>query len=251
VLHYHRPPQLWRYTGYLERQLPLVDRFIAMSEFSRAKHREFGFPRDMSVVPYFLPDAEEAPVATDDASPHERPYFLFVGRLEKIKGLDDVIPVFESFDRADLLIAGDGDYADHLRSLAAGNPRVRFLGRVPPDELSRYYRHAEALLVPSVCFETFGIIIIEAFKQGTPVIARRIGPFPEILDRAGAGDLFETAAELEVALHRYLDEPDRRARLSEAAVEAFNANWSESAVLPRFLAVVDEAGRSREMSPRR
>ena len=245
VLHYHRPPQPWRYTGYLERQLPLVDTFIAMSEFSRRKHREFGFPRDMAVLPYFLPDTEGEPPGPDDVSPHSRPYFLFVGRLEKIKGLDDVIPVFGAFDRADLLIAGDGDYGNDLRTLAAGNPRVRFLGRLAPADLSRYYRHAAALLVPSVCFETFGIIIIEAFRQGTPVVARRIGPFPEIVDGAGAGDLFETPAELEAALHRYLDEPERRSRLSRAATQSFRELWSESAVLPRFMDVVAEAMRLR------
>jgi glycosyltransferase involved in cell wall biosynthesis len=242
-LTYKRPPQLWRETGFLERELHHVQRFIAMSEFSRAKHREFGFPRDMTVVPYFLPDVEAAPAAADDVSPHDRPYFLFVGRLERMKGLDDVIPVFSRFDRADLLIAGDGEHADTLRALAAGNPRVKFLGRVAPADLSRYYRHAAALLVPSVCYETFGIIIIEAFRQGTPVVARRIGPFPEILETAGAGDLFETAAELEVALHRYLDDPDRRARLGAAAVAAFSRHWSESAVLPRFMDVVSDAVR--------
>ena len=243
---YRRPPQLWRSTGFLERELHHVDTFIAMSEFSRAKHREFGFPRDMSVVPYFLPDVEAAPPAVDDHSPHDRPYFLFVGRLEQIKGLDDVIPVFAHFDRADLLIAGDGEHAGALHALAAGNPRVKFLGRVAPDDLSRYYRHATALLVPSVCYETFGIIIIEAFRQGTPVVARRIGPFPEILDAAGAGDLFENAAELETALHRYLDDGERRARLSRAAVESFGKYWSESAVLPRFMDVVREAVREKQ-----
>lgn len=248
-LTYRRPPQLWRETGMLERELHHVQTFIAMSEFSRAKHREFGFPREMAVVPYFLPDMEDEPVVADgDMSPHDRPYFLFVGRLEKIKGLDDVIPVFATFHRADLLIAGDGEYTDTLRTLAAGNPRVKFLGRVAPADLSRYYRHATALLVPSVCFETFGIIIIEAFRQGTPVVARRIGPFPEILDAAGAGDLFENAAELEVALHRYLDDVDRRARLSTAAVAAFRKYWSESAVLPKFMAVVRDALVARSAS---
>jgi glycosyltransferase involved in cell wall biosynthesis len=242
VLHYRRPPQLWRYTGALGRSLHHVDAFIAMSEFSRAKHREFGFPRDMAVVPYFLPDAGDAASApASDPPPHDRPYFLFVGRLEKIKGLDDVIPVFARLGRADLLIAGDGEYGDTLRAIAAGNPRVKFLGRVAPDELSRYYRHAAALLVPSVCFETFGIIIIEAFRQGTPVVARRIGPFPEILAHSGGGDLFETPAELEAVLHRYLDEPDRRDRLGQAGRAAFNTTWSERAVVPRFLGVVHRA----------
>ncbi len=247
VLSYRRPPQLWRYTGLLERELRHVDRFVAMSEFSKAKHKEFGFSRDMTVVPYFLPDADDAPVVAADASPHDRPYFLFVGRLEKIKGLDDVLPVFDRFDRADLLIAGDGEYTATLKAIAGDNPRIKFLGRVTPTDLSRYYRHAAALLVPSVCFETFGIIIIEAFRQGTPVVARRIGPFPELLDHAGAGDLFDSPEQLEAALHQYLDDPDRRARLSAAAVKAFKETWSETAVIPRFMQVVSEARIASEM----
>ena len=251
-LAYKRPPQLWRYTGYLERQLGYVDEFIAMSEFSRRKHREFGFPREMTVVPYFLPEVTEGTKVTEategrgaEGSPHPRPYFLFVGRLEKIKGLDDVIPVFETFDRADLLIAGDGEYAEVLKGIAKGNPRVKFLGRVAPADLSRYYRHAAALLVPSVCFETFGIIIIEAFRQGTPVVARRIGPFPEILEASDGGDLFDDARDLAAVLHRYLDEPDRRARLGAAARAAFSARWSEAAVIPQFLDVVRRAALKR------
>jgi glycosyltransferase involved in cell wall biosynthesis len=201
------------------------------------------------VVPYFLPDVEQGSGAggrgSADARPHERPYFLFVGRLEKIKGLDDVIPLFRGFERADLLIAGDGEYGATLRALAGDNPRVRFLGRVAPADLSRYYRHAEALIVPSVCFETFGIIIIEAFRVGTPVIARRIGPFPEIVEAADGGDLFATAAELEAALHRYVDDRDRRHRLGEAGRRAFAERWSESAVMPRFLDVVRTAAARR------
>ena len=249
VMTYRRPPQAWRYTGKLERELTHVDSFIAMSEFSRQKHREFGFPRDMEVVPYFLPDVAgksgESGESGESGSPHDRPYFLFVGRLEKIKGLDDVIPVFEKFDRADLLIAGDGDYAAQLKQLAGGNPRVKFLGRVAPADLSRYYRHAAALIVPSVCFETFGIIIIESFRQGTPVVARRIGPFPEILEHSGGGDLFDTPAELEQVLDRYLDDPARRDRLGGAGLAAFSSTWSESAVIPRFMDVVRRAAQAK------
>ncbi len=125
-----------------------------------------------------------------------------MGRLEKIKGLDDVIPVFGEYSGADLVIAGDGEYAATLRERAKGLERVHFLGRVGLDELRRYYEHAVALIVPSVCFETFGIILIEAFKQGTPVIARRIGPFPEIVTTSGGGELFATQDELVAAMRR-------------------------------------------------
>ena len=188
-LSYGRPPQWWRSLGTLERALDQVDTFIAMSEFSRRKHAEFGFPRPMEVLPYFLPDeGEPVSAAAEDATVHPRPYFLFVGRLERIKGLQDVIPLFRDYPDADLLVAGDGDYAPDLRQQAEGMPQVRFLGRVDPALLSRYYRNAVALIVPSVCYETFGIILIEAFRQGVPVVARRFGPFPEIVARAGGGN---------------------------------------------------------------
>ncbi|MDX2119769.1 MAG: glycosyltransferase family 4 protein [Gemmatimonadota bacterium] len=240
-LTYRRPPQLWRRTGYLERELHHVDAFIAMSEFSRQKHREFGFPREMEVLPYFLPDPEPAGARVGGAAPHARPYFLFVGRLEKIKGLDDVIPVFRDYPGADLVIAGDGEYGATLRALGEGMPNVRFLGRVPLEELRRYYEHAIGLIVPSVCFETFGIILIEAFRQGTPVIARRIGPFPEIVETSGGGELFGTRDELVAAMRRLQEDPARRARLAAAGYAAFVSRWSERAVVPQYLDIVARA----------
>jgi glycosyltransferase involved in cell wall biosynthesis len=246
VLIYRRPPQLWRYTGYLNRQLKHVDAFIAMSEFSRRKHLEFGFPRDMEVVNYFLPDESPNTDSHDDQPANERPYFLYVGRLEKIKGLDDVIPIFRRYPDADLLIAGDGEHAARLKSLAAGIPNVRFLGRLAPEELNRYYRQSVALIVPTVGFETFGIILIEAFRQATPVLARRIGPFPEIVERCGGGLLFGDAEELLQAMRRIQRDRSVRDKLAQSARRGFEEYWTESAVMPRYLDVVRQAARARQ-----
>jgi glycosyltransferase involved in cell wall biosynthesis len=245
TLAYRRPPQLWRWTGYLDRQLRYVDSVIAMSEFSRRKHLEFGLPCDPEVLPYFLPDPEPDARTVVGPSPNERPYFLFAGRLERIKGLDDVIPMMRAFDAADLVIAGDGEHATHLKQLAAGIPHVKFVGRVTPDELRRYYAHAIALLVPSVCFETFGIVLIESFRQGTPVIARRLGPFPEIVAESQGGELFDTPEELQSAMHRLLRDPAHRNRLSDAGYQAYVDRWSESAVVPRYLDIVHRAAQRR------
>ncbi len=235
-LAYRRPPQLWRWTGLLERELHHVDVFIAMSEFSRAKHQEFGFPRPMEVLPYFLPEGSDAPAAGQ--RPQARPYFLFVGRLERIKGLQDVIPLFAGPGAADLLIAGDGEFGGELRAQAAGLDRVRFLGRVASEELARYYQHAVALIMPSLCFETFGITLLEAFRQATPVIARRLGPLPEIVETAGGGELFGTREELSAAMAGLLADPGRRAALGEAGRRAFQAHWCERVVVPRYLEIV-------------
>jgi glycosyltransferase involved in cell wall biosynthesis len=238
VLHYRRPPQLWRYTGLLEKMQQHVDTFIAMSEFSRDKHREFGFSREMEVVNYFLPETSPEHATPEETSPHDRPYFLFVGRLEKIKGLDDVIPVFEQYTEADLLIAGDGEYTGTLQNIARGNPRIKFLGRVAPEQLDRYYQHAIALIVPSVCYETFGIILIESFRQGTPVLARRIGPFPEIVARSGGGELFDGPGDLLTAMRKIQSDPEYRDKLAIRGHEGFLKNWSEAAIIPQFLDVI-------------
>ena len=239
-LHYRRPPQLWRQTGFLEREIRHVDLFIAMSDFSRRKHAEFGFPREMEVLPSFLPAADPS-VASGGDAPHARPYFLFVGRLERLKGLQDVIPLFNGAGPADLVVAGDGDFGAELRAQAAGMARVHFLGRVAPEALARYYRDAIALVVPSLCFETFGIILLESFRQSTPVIARRVGPFPEIVERSKGGLLFDSADELRAAMDRLRTDAVFRTNAAIAGRQAFETHWQESVVVPEYLSLVRRA----------
>ena len=244
-----RPPQLWRHTGLLEGELHHVDAFIAMSEFSRQKHREFGFAPEMEVLPSFLPPtsecASDAANAGSSERPQTRPYHLFVGRLERLKGVQDLLPHFAGDGDVDLLIAGDGTYASVLRSMAAGMPRVRFLGRTAADDLVRYYRHAVALLVPSLCFETFGMVLLEAFRESTPVIARRLGPFVEMVESTGAGALFSDAPELAAAMQGLQRDPARRAAAGAAALDAFAARWQESVVIPGYLEIVRRAAERR------
>jgi glycosyltransferase involved in cell wall biosynthesis len=148
-LRYHRPPQLWRRTEFFQRQLRHVDTFIALSEFSRAKHHEFGFPFPMEVLPPLVADAPLVAGSDASASPHPRPYFLCVARLEPIKGLHTVIPCFQGDAPADLIIAGAGSQEAELRALAGGSPRIHFVGRLTSQQLWRYYRHAIAHIAAS------------------------------------------------------------------------------------------------------
>jgi glycosyltransferase involved in cell wall biosynthesis len=239
---YRRPPQLWRATGLLERHLDSVDTFLAASEFSRRKHAAMGFPREMEVLPYFLPEADARAAAPASLErPHARPYFLFVGRLERLKGLDDVIPAFADFPAADLLVAGDGTHAAALRRIAAGAAGVRFLGRVSDEMLARCYAHALAVLVPSAGYETFGITVIEAFREGKPVLARAIGPLPEMVEGSGGGLLFSNPAELRAALTRLAGDAELRAGLGRAGLAAQKARWSERVVVDQYLEIVARA----------
>ncbi|MEZ5294102.1 MAG: glycosyltransferase family 4 protein [Vicinamibacterales bacterium] len=238
-----RPPQAWRYTGALTRALARVDAFVARSEFSRAKHAEFGFPRPMDVVPYGVP-MPAAPVS--GPSPHPRPYFFFAGRLEAIKGVEDVIDAFTGDTGPDLVIAGAGTLDDALRARAAGRPRVHFVGRLPADRLAPYYRHALASLVPSKGFETFGMVAIEALAQGTPVIARRLGPLPEIVEATGGGVTFATAAELSAHLDAYARDPAAARAHGERGRLAAMALYNPDHVTSQLLEVIErEVNRTR------
>jgi glycosyltransferase involved in cell wall biosynthesis len=236
-LSYGRPPQLWRHTGLLERKLDHVDAFIAMSRFSRDKHREFGFPRDMEVLPGFVRDS--GPPSHRAGQHDERPYFLFVGRLESLKGLDDVIDAFAAFTDADLVIAGQGAQRAELEARAQGNARVRFLGFQCGDELSRLYSGAHAVIASSRGYETFGLSVIEAYSRGVPVLARRFGSYLELVEGTGAGETFADAAELQSAMHRMVRDTERRGEMGAAAYALFRSTFSEDVVVPRYLALVE------------
>jgi len=255
VLSYGRPPQLWRYTGLLERCVADVDVFVARSRFSREKHREFGFSQPMEVLPYFLPGTvPEQPDRQPTPRPHDRPYFLFVGRLTRIKGLDSMIPVFARYPDADLLVIGDGEELPALRAQAAGLPNVKFLGRVPNEQLQPYYQHAIASLMPTRGYETFGIVLIEAFRYGSPVIARRIGPLPEVVEAAAGGLLFGDDEELLAAMRRLQQDTAFRDACAASGYRACRERWSEDVVIGRFLEMIearlaDRPGRAAASRP--
>ena len=161
----------------------------------------------------------------------------FVGKLgysQKLKGLDDVIPIFAAYPDADLLIIGTGSYESELKRQAADVETVHFIGRLAQDRISRYYRSAIALLVPSVCFETFGITLIESFREGTPVIARDIGPFGEIVKQCHGGILYSDSDGLQKAMRRLQADTEGRRTMARAARAGFEKWWSEESVLKLY-----------------
>ena len=234
-----RPPQAWRYTGALERAARHVHQFIAPSRFTVRSHAERGFGPAMTTLPYFI-DRADGDWQTPAPRPHARPYFLFVGRLEAIKGLQTLIAAWDKVTDFDLLVAGDGDYAGALRAQAAGNPRIRFLGHVPQDQLGALYVHAVACLVPSLVYETFGIIVIEAFMRKTPVIARDLGSLTEIVEDSGGGLVFRTEDELLAAVARLGASADERQTLGQRGYDAFLRYWSREAHLPQYYALLEQ-----------
>jgi glycosyltransferase involved in cell wall biosynthesis len=242
-----RPPQFWRATGLLRRATRLIDRFLAPSRFVRDKHRELGMTLPTTVLPYFLPDRRPQP--TSDPPPHPRPYFLFVGRLERIKGVDTILPQFRRPGAADLVVAGEGRELPALRGAAAGMPNVTFLGAQPYERLRSLYRHAIALIVPSVCYEVFPMVILEALAEATPVIARNLAGAAEAVSDSQGGLLFDSDAELQAAMDRMRSDSELRQALGANGQRVFLDRWTSDAHLRSYLAVVEECREARMAAP--
>jgi len=239
-----RPPQLWRFTDYLKRATSHVDLFLAPSRFAAAKHTERGFARPFSVLPLFV-DEDETDWRLED-SPHPRPYVLYVGRLERLKGVDTLIRAFEACADLDLLIAGRGAEEGALKALAATNPRIRFLGGVPPNRLGPLYAHAVASCIPSLTFEVFPTVAIESLAQRTPVVARDLGGLTEIVRDSGGGVLFTTDRDLVEALHTLSRDPSLRREMGERGYGMVKERWSKAAHLRAYLSLLDQARNKRD-----
>lgn len=261
-LAYKRPPQLWRYTGAMQRAISQIDAFVAPSLTSQRKHEQMGLAGRIEHIPNFVSGMadDELPVGPDEAAEGE-PYFLFVGRIERLKGLHTLLPLFERYPRARLLIAGSGSEEAGLRELGRNNPRVRFLGHRSGADLRRLYRDAVALLYPSVNFQvgipdasTGGglgapLVLMEAFGQKTPVIAAANGSIPTILEQTGGGVSYGSHAELIPILDRFLDDPDHRSKMGARGYDAYQSHWNADAHLRRYLGLIHEIGSERHARP--
>ncbi|MES2125014.1 MAG: glycosyltransferase family 4 protein [Gemmatimonadota bacterium] len=249
TMSYGRPPQLWRYTSLLDRELPRIDLFISPSRSTITQHQRRGFPYPMQHLPHFLPQAETAAPAEPAVSPGGRPYFLFVGRLVKLKGVQTLLDAFRRYPDADLLIAGDGVYEPELRRLAEGMPHVHFLGRQRPDALRSLYRGAIALLVPSIVYETFGFITLEALGQRTPVIARELGAISELVRDTGGGITYHSEDELIRALARLQQDRVLREELGATGFAAYVERYSETAHITAYFTAIEAADATRRATP--
>jgi glycosyltransferase involved in cell wall biosynthesis len=244
TLVHRRPLQFWRYTGMIERSVKHVDLFIAPSEFSKKKHLEMGLKVPVVELPYFTSRWQCGEVLPK-RSRCETPYFLFVGRLEKIKGLQTLIPLFRHYKKAQLWVVGIGDYGPVLREMAGDCPNIKFLRNQSGEQLRILYEQAVATIVPSLWYEVFGIVILEAFARGTPVIVRNRGGMPKIIEESGGGFVYDTDKELLSAMDQLLSDQNLREKIGRRGYETLRKKWHPELHIQRYLELVEQIARSK------
>jgi glycosyltransferase involved in cell wall biosynthesis len=232
-----RPPQWWRYTGMLERASKHVDAFIAPSRFSKDIHQmKLNIP--IVYLPNFVPSSDTAVLPSIHGKTSAEPYFLFVGRLEMLKGLQTLIPLFRRYQKSQLWIAGTGGYESHLRQLAEGSANINFLGYRSEQQLNALYQQAVAVIVPSLYYENFPLVTIEAFRQRTPVIVRNLGGLPEIVRESAGGFVYNSNQELEAAMDQLLADPSSRREMGLRGYQTYKQNWTAEAHLQGYFGLI-------------
>ena len=246
------PPQLWRYTKLLEHSLEHVDALIMPSEFAAKKHREAGIKRPMQVLNSFsrLAQDETGDEGQGDGrgdgsggcgADHRsgKPRFVYAGRLESSKGVEQLVDAFRNRPGYELLIAGDGTLAGKLRSACGDSPHIRFLGGLPKSQLAALLRDADAVISPAWGPEAFPLVNIEAMSCGTPVIARRSGGSAESIERSGGGLIYDRPEELLTLVDRIACDPELRRTLAARASEGYLKYFSEARWMEHYFELID------------
>ncbi|WP_454735769.1 glycosyltransferase family 4 protein [Cupriavidus necator] len=186
------------YASLLMGSVRSFDHFIAVSDFLRSKVIELGVPEDKVTTIHNFTDAN-----LYEPSYQEGQYFLYFGRVERIKGIWDLLDAFVECRELKLIIVGDGSEAENVRRYCEENDiaNVSLLGHQGRESLSSLIHGAIATIVPSLWYETFGLTITESFCHGKPVIASRIGGMAEVIEDSEDGFLFKPGDVAEL-IHR-------------------------------------------------
>ncbi|MGB6382032.1 MAG: glycosyltransferase family 4 protein, partial [Syntrophobacteria bacterium] len=118
---------------------------------------------------------------------------LYLGQVVPHKGVSLLAKAFKAISRNDvrLHIAGDGDYSGPLHDELKNISNVTFHGHVSGEAKESLLAGSDVCVLPSICYETAGLVILEAYSYGLPVIGSRIGAIPEMVAENKTGFLFE------------------------------------------------------------
>ena len=201
-----------------------VDTYIVFTKFFRDKFIEWGLPAEKIVIkPHFV---------FPDPSPRQSghgEYGIFIGRLSVEKGIRVLLSAWKTLEKIPLKIIGSGNLMQEVRMLSKEIPSVQLISSVSRHELLNLIKGARFLVWPSLgWYENFGLVAIEAFACGVPVIASRIGAMEEIVKDKYTGLLFECGNPKDLAdkIKLMIEHPDKCIEMGKNARAEFEAKYT-------------------------
>lgn len=231
---------------------------IAVSSAARDFVGEY-FPADYRIIPNGIDFARfNTRLPPLEQLTDRRPTVLFVGRLEKRKGLRFLLRawpmVLARHPEARLVVVGRGRPLEGYKRFATrqgwAESDVMFAGYVPAEDLPRYYQACDVFCAPNTGQESFGIVLLEAMAAGAPIVASDIAGYRDVVRNGEEGLLVErqNPAALADRLCQLLANPELRAHMRRAGkLKARNYDWPRvgSQVLDYYEDVLER----REIGP--
>ncbi len=217
-----------------------VSAYICLTEFQRRKFIAAGWPAEKLVVkPNFVhPDPGPRPPGEKGG------YFLFVGRLSPEKGVDVLLRAWERPELAGvpLKVCGDGPLAEPVAA-ATRQGLVEHLGALPRQKVHRLMCGARALVLPTLWYEGFPMVIAEAFAAGLPVIASDLGAAAELVGDGRNGLQFRPRdpGHLAAKVRFAWDHTDEMSAMGRAARLDYENLFTAEPNYKRLMAIYDRA----------
>ncbi|MEM7331960.1 MAG: glycosyltransferase [Chloroflexota bacterium] len=217
-------------------------------------------PSDYSIVPYGIVPVDDEKIRPFSLqAPPEKFTVLYLGRLEKRKGIRDLfqaIPtVLKTVPNAEFIIAGadnstrDGfleqhgmDYATYFqKTYPTLAKHVSFLGQVSEEKLHQLYQSCDLFVAPSL-YESFGLIYIEAMNYAKPVIGCRAGGIPEVIDEGITGKIVDpnAPAQLAEAMIAFLTNPQQLYEMGTAGRQQLMERFTYVQMAKQYAAVYQQ-----------
>jgi glycosyltransferase involved in cell wall biosynthesis len=224
-----------------------VDLFTVPSEFAREKYALSG--RIALDKMRILPNVVDDPGPAGDSFPMKGA--LYVGRMAKEKGLSVLVDAWEILAarglKIPLTLVGEGPMRISLeeRVRKAAIPCVRFEGWQEGPALQQCFRSASFVIQPSLSYETFGRVVIEAYACGRPVIVSRVGALPGLVRQGLTGLLTEPGNSFSIAeaVQRLAGDSAAIEQMGREARRAYEAQYRPERTLAALEAVYAEAMR--------
>jgi glycosyltransferase involved in cell wall biosynthesis len=203
-----------------------VDAYISTTEFARAIHIRSGLPPSRIFV---KPNFADPPPPASLRKPQG--YGLYVGRITTEKGVDILIDAWQKLEHRPPLIlagAGDGPAAEAVRRAQALDPSIEWIGAQPRSGIMKLMLGADFLIQPSRVYETFGLVVVEAFGAGLPAIVSGHGSLGELVDNGLNGLHVRPgdAADLALKIDWMRAHPVRREEMGLAARSSFDRQFT-------------------------
>jgi len=210
-----------------------ITRYIALNAFCRDKFIQGGLPADrFRIKPNFVA-SRHIPTWKNRAGG------LFAGRLAPEKGLDVLIGAIGKSNSTPIRVVGSGPLEDMVRQAFKGN----YLGAKTHAQVLELMQTARFLVTPSLCYETFGLTVVEAFSCGTPVIASRHGAFADLIEDGVTGLLFTPgdASDLSKKIAWSESHPEAMLKMGQAARIEYETKYTPQRNYKMLIEIYEDA----------